>query len=179
MIDSETGLLPKLDYGDPSKFWSVLQELEDCFSSHQAGLERVKEKGRAYMKAFERLDGLVQHHTARVCPYCGTVCCINRHGMPEFVDVVGMLAMGLQIPRYNLGIDDGAVCQFIDRNGCVLPRAKRPYRCTRYFCEALMVQIEIGPPAEYRRFISDVEGLAAARGDVLEAFLEVWIQRRA
>jgi hypothetical protein len=156
----------------------VLQELEDFFSYHQEAFARVREKGKAYMKAFERLDGLVQYYAAKVCPYCGTVCCINRHGLPEFVDVAGMLAMGLQIPKYDLEINDSTVCQFIGSNGCVLPRIQRPYRCTRYFCEPLMVQIEIGPPADYRRFIIDVEGLAAARGDVLEAFLEVWSQHR-
>lgn len=176
-MDSQIALLPKLDR-DPSRFRSVLQEIEACFSSHRAAVERVREKGRIYMKAFERLEGFIQYYTARVCPYCGTVCCINRHGMPEFVDVVGMFAMGVEIPTYDPEADESAACQFLDRNGCVLPRIQRPYRCTRYFCEPLMVQIEIGPPAEYRKFIRDVEGLAAARGDVLDTFLEVWIQRR-
>ncbi len=174
IIGFDTTVFPKLDYKNPRKFWKQIKELERFFSNHKEDLSQVIENVPALRAAFDKLDPLIQSYTAKVCPYCGTVCCANKFGFPEFADVVCFLAMDLDIPRYDLDVDEEAICQFIGEKGCVLPRIQRPYRCTWYFCDPLLVQLEIGPARHYRSFVADLQELSMARGKLLEAFYTIW-----
>ncbi len=174
IIGFDTTVFPFLDFRDHDSFWREVEEIRDLFERHEDLLEPVRRAARGYKHAFDILDPFIQSYTSRVCPYCGTVCCANKHGFPEYADIVGILAMGLEIPRYRLDVDEGALCQFIGERGCTLPRARRPYRCTWYFCDPLLVQIELGPARDYNTFIRGVQGLAEARGDMLRAFYPIW-----
>ncbi len=177
VIGFDTTVFPRLDYKNPKEFWGQIEGLKEFFLIYKKDLIKVIEKVPALKAAFAKLDPLIQSYTAKVCPYCGTVCCANKFGFPEFADVVGFLAMGLEIPNYDLDVDEEAICQFIGEKGCVLPRIQRPYRCTWYFCDPLLVQLEIGPARHYRDFIADLQRLSMARGELLEAFYDIWIQR--
>ncbi len=177
VIGFDTTVFPRLDYKDPKGFWRQIDELVEFFSSNSQELSMVKSSVPALVAAFDKLDPLIQSYTAKVCPYCGTVCCANKFGFPEFADVVVFLSLGLDIPDYNLDVDEEAICQFIGEKGCVLPRIQRPYRCTWYFCDPLLVQLEIGPAKDYRSFISDLQELSRARGELLRYFYEVWQEK--
>ncbi len=174
IIGFDTTVFPRLDYKNQEAFCSIIEGLKDLFLNNRSIIEPVLEKAPAYQKALGKLDPLIQSYTARVCPYCGTVCCANKFGFPEFADVVVFLALGLDVPRYDLDVDEEAICQFIGEKGCVLPRIQRPYRCTWYFCDPLLVQLEIGPAKDYRNFIKDLQGLSSARGEVLRTFYQIW-----
>ncbi len=174
MIGFDTTVFPFLDFRNPEAFWATVDDLRDLFRNNPSELAPVIQKAEEYKKAFDILDPFIQSYTAKVCPYCGTVCCANKHGFPEYADIVGILAMGLEVPAYRLDVDEGDLCQFIGEKGCVLPRPQRPYRCTWYFCDPLLVQIEIGPTRHYRQFIHDVQELAAARGNMLRTFHPIW-----
>jgi len=154
----------------------MIDRIKAFFSEYRERLAPVFECSKELISAFAKLDPLIQSYTERVCPYCGTVCCANRFGFPEFADIVDFLAMGLSIPEYDLDVDEKAICQFIGEKGCVLSRPQRPYRCTWYFCDPLLVQIEIGPARHYRNFIKDVQGLSKARGDLLREFYPIWTE---
>ncbi len=179
VVGFDTTVFPKLNYKDPEEFWQRIEEIKGFFSHHQGQLDKVFEKAPAFMAAFDKLDPLIQSYTSKVCPYCGTVCCANKFGFPEFADVVGFLALGLEIPSYDLDVDEEAICQFIGEGGCVLPRPQRPYRCTWYFCDPLLVQLEIGPARDYRSFINDLQELSRARGELLESFFQIWKEIQA
>ncbi len=170
----DTTVFPKLDFRDPDRFWQMVEEIKQFFRDHESEMDVVRQKARQFRQAFAIMDPFIQEYTAKVCPYCGNVCCCNKHGYPEFADVVGILAMGGRIPSYDLSVDEGALCQFIGEKGCVLPRTERPYRCTWYFCEPLLLQIEIGPPKQYREFTLDVQYMGHARAELLQAFYELW-----
>ena len=170
----DTSVFPKLDYDRPDRFNCALKDMENFFVSFEKELQPVREKALIYKEAFFNLDSFIQSFTSSICPYCGTVCCAHQHGLPELADIVGLLAMDLKIPEYDLSLERGGMCQFMGEKGCVLPRHHRPYRCTWYFCDPLLVQIEIGPPRQYRTFIKDVEGLAKARGNMLSEFYPLW-----
>jgi len=170
----DTTVFPKLDYRKPDDFWKKIEFLKEFFSVHRDKLGEVTEKALLMQKCFEDFDPFIQYYTSRVCPYCGTVCCANKFGFPEFADIVTFLSLGLSIPPYDLDVDGEAICQFIGEKGCVLPRIQRPYRCTWYFCDPLMVQIDVGPAKHYRKFIRDVQDLSRTRGDLMRAFYPLW-----
>ncbi len=177
VIGFDTTVFPRLDYRDPDAFWRQIEAISAFFAEYESRLGTVFKNAPALMAAFEKLDPLIDSYTNRVCPYCGTVCCANKFGFPEFADVVGFIALGLEIPGYDLNVDENEVCQFIGEKGCVLPRPQRPYRCTWYFCDPLLVQLEIGPARDYRNFISDLQELSRARGEVLRSFFQVWEEK--
>ena len=170
----DTTVFPRLDFRNPEEFWKTVQEIKKFFKDHEAEMSVVNDKAHQFKQAYAIMDPFIQKYTAEVCPYCGNVCCCNKHGFPEFADVVAILAMGGKVPEYDLSVDEGALCQFIGEKGCVLPRIERPYRCTWYFCEPLLLQIEIGPPKQYREFVQDVQYMGHARAELMEAFYHLW-----
>jgi len=174
VVGFDTTVLPKLDYRDPERFWQIVRGLDLLFRERQDQLAPVMDLAPALEAAYQRLDPLIQEYTAKVCPYCGTICCANKFGFPEFGDVVVFLSLGLDIPKYRLDINYEEICQFIGEKGCVLSRPNRPYRCTWYFCDPLLVQLEIGPAIHYRNFIKDLQELSRARGELLKLFHEIW-----
>jgi len=175
----DTTVFPKLDFRNPPEFWKTVEEIKNFFREHQDEMGLVHEKAIQFSKAFAIMDPFIQKYTAKVCPYCGTVCCCNKHGFPEFADVVAIIAMGGKVPQYDLSVDERALCQFIGEKGCVLPRVERPYRCTWYFCEPLLLQIEIGPAKNYREFTLDVMYMGHSRAELLHAFYQLWQQKKA
>ncbi len=174
----DTTVFPKLDFRNPEEFWEIVNDIKGFFRDHADEMGHVNEKALQFKQAYAIMDPFIQEYTAKVCPYCGTVCCCNKHGFPEFADVVAILAMGGTVPEYDLSVDEGALCQFIGEKGCVLPRVERPYRCTWYFCEPLLLQIELGPPKQYREFVQDVQYMGHARAELMQAFHQVWERHR-
>ncbi|NDY42442.1 hypothetical protein G3N55_06245 [Dissulfurirhabdus thermomarina] len=163
---------PGPDLPDPGAFLAARRRIEAFFAAGEAaGLRRL---GRRLLAAFEAVDRPIQALTAEVCPYCGSVCCNRRHGIPERDDLVAFAAMGLTPPGYRLEGDPRDPCDFLGPRGCRLPRAARPFRCTWYFCDPLRLHVEIAPPAEYRLHVRRLESLAAARRELLAAFEAAW-----
>lgn len=175
----DTTVFPVLDFRDPPAFWKTVQDIKDFFKDNAALMGTVMDKGIQFRQAYAIMDPLIQTYTAEVCPYCGTVCCCNRHGFPEFADIVAIIAMKGNIPQYDFAVDHNALCQFIGEKGCVLPRTERPYRCTWYFCEPLLLQIELDTAKKYREFIQDVQYLAHARAELMSTFHELWMANKA
>ena len=173
----DTTVFPKLDFRNPDAFRQTIARIRALFETNAEDLQPVTEEAQRLREAFSLIDPFIQDFTSRVCPYCGTVCCANRHGFPEYADIVIFFALGLDVPRYNLDVDERALCQFIGAKGCILPRAQRPYRCTWYFCEPLLIQIEIGPPEQYRQFIKLVQMLSDRRAAVLKSFHQILSDR--
>ncbi len=176
MSDSNITRFPTLSISEPDAFHAAVKKLRIIFAPASVILDDVRDSAREYREAFDTLDPLIQYYTSRVCPFCGTVCCANRHGLPAFEDLVGIMAMGFEIPEYRLDVNEKDMCQFMGSAGCVLPRQQRPFRCTWYFCDPLLVQIEIGPPDHYTRFVQGLERLGAARRKMLETFHPVWVK---
>ena len=172
---SDTAEFPVLDFRNPSIFWKTVQEIKDFFKRNAADIEPVIKKGIQFHQAYVIMDPFIQEYTAKTCPYCGTVCCCNKHGFPEFADIVAIIAMNGKIPQYDLSVDPNALCQFIGEKGCILPRAERPYRCTWYFCEPLLLQIELDTARKYREFIRNYQYMGHARAELINTFHELWL----
>ncbi len=119
-------------------------------------------------EAFDSISPYIQKHTSKVCPVCEKVCCIDRHGNYDEKDLIFISALGLNNNGNKSDRADTDPCRFLQKNGCSLPRYKRPFRCTWYFCERLLESMKADRPREYRVFISAFQHLQAIRQRLLE-----------
>ncbi len=113
--------------------------------------------------AFDSVSPYIERHTSVVCPSCEDVCCINRHSFYDDRDLIFVHALGLSDNTSCPDIKDTDPCRFLGKTGCMLPRYKRPFRCTWYFCDRLLKSMESDSPKEYRVFISALQDLQSAR----------------
>ncbi len=178
IIGFDTTVFPRLNYKEPNEFWEKIEEIKAFFRENRGELESCFVLAKKVEHAFSVLDPFIESYTSRICPYCGTVCCANKFGFPEFADVVVFFALGLEVPRYDLSVNEEDICQFIGERGCVLPRPQRPYRCTWYFCDPIIIQLDLGPAKTYRKFIHELQSLSGARGELLRNFYSVWSKKR-
>lgn len=170
----DTTKLPFLNFRDEKQFNDQIQELKKYFRSNENALIEVFKKGDELKEIFIEMDPMLQELTQKICPYCGNVCCANRHGLPEFADIVAFLAMKEEPPTYKLNVDLRAICQFLSKKGCILPRYRRPYRCTWYFCEPMLLEVDIGPIKRYKEFLRLVKAIAQKRGELLQEFYQIY-----
>ncbi len=117
------------------------------------------------LRTFDELSPFIEMHTARVCPHCPKVCCANKHGLPEKEDLIFFSAAGLQ-PEPSAGPPD-EICSLLAARGCLLPRARRPFRCTWYFCAPLLESMRAGNARDYRRFVDALDRLVKLRERLL------------
>lgn len=147
------------------------EALVQLLTEHPAALTKVKERADEVSAVFREIDVHIEQHTRVVCPDCITVCCINRHSYYDPQDIVYLSASGEQIPPFTEGIDDAAPCQFLGRQGCMIRRSQRPYRCTWFFCTPLLDHIRSVSARDYRLFISRLQDLTAKREDLAREFV--------
>ena len=119
-------------------------------------------------KAYDEVSPFIELHTSRVCPSCAKVCCIDRHGTHETEDLAFLAALGQSAPPEPPLKDDTLPCRQLGREGCGLKRWQRPYRCTWYFCSALLEEMPDESPRGYREFIEKLKRLQALRHEVWE-----------
>jgi len=123
----------------------------------------------AEMKAaYEEISPLIEEFTARVCPDCLRVCCIDRHGTHEEPDLMFLEAAGEEPPPEPPLEDDTLPCRHLGARGCGIERWRRPYRCTWYFCDALLEAMPEADPRGYRRLVAALERLGELRQRLME-----------
>lgn len=103
---------------------------------------------------YEEISPLIERFTRDVCPHCMSVCCKHRHGHFESEDEVFLSVLGVEVPRASKQRDDDDWCEFLGPEGCIKPRWQRPFRCTWYFCEALLRYMPEADPKGLRRLQS-------------------------
>lgn len=122
--------------------------------------------------AYEEVSPFIELHTSRVCPSCAKVCCIDRHGTHELEDLEFLAALAESAPPMPPPIpplkQDTLPCRQLGERGCTLKRWQRPYRCTWYFCTALLEEMPSDDPRGYRGFMDKLKRLQALRHDVWE-----------
>jgi hypothetical protein len=119
-------------------------------------------------KAFDAASPLIESYTEAVCPSCGKVCCIDRHGRYEDADLSFILALDELPAGKHPANDDTMPCRHLSREGCMLPRWKRPYRCTWYFCTRLLETMPADNPRKYRELINALQKLQLLRREFSE-----------
>jgi hypothetical protein len=119
--------------------------------------------------ATEEVSPYIQQITSAVCPTCEKVCCINRHGHYDDVDLIYVRALAIEIPPYRKDLKDTDPCQFLSKYGCSLERSVRPFRCNWYFCDDLIKYMEKGPTKLYREFVNRFRRIVELRDEMLSS----------
>lgn len=140
------------------------------FNNERNALNTVAECARELREGLHAVSPFIQEHTASVCPACREVCCINVHGYYDRHDLIYIYALGLKPPDYGIGLRDGDPCQFLSGDGCRLERSVRPFRCSWYFCLALIQHMENGPARPYRKFMNRFQEVVDLRRRMLDEF---------
>jgi hypothetical protein len=109
------------------------------------------------------LSPLVEDYTVLVCPDCRDVCCKQRHGIMNEQDIRYLSALGAKLPLHEQGRPLDGPCQFMGTEGCVSPRWLRPWRCTSYFCDALLEAMNSGPQKKARQVSALIQEIVAIR----------------
>ena len=109
------------------------------------------------------LSPLVEEYTARVCPDCRDVCCKQRHGIMDEQDMRFRSALGAPLPSYEPERPLDGPCQFMGAQGCMNQRWLRPWRCTSYFCNALLDAMNSGPQKRARQISALIQEIVDIR----------------
>ena len=119
-------------------------------------------------EAFDSISPYIERHTSGVCPACPKVCCINRHSFYDESDLVFINMLGINNDCSDER-PDTAPCRFLSQTGCSLPRYRRPFRCTWYFCERLLEAMNADSARDYRAFMLAFEELQRLRRELLNS----------
>lgn len=118
--------------------------------------------------AFQTVSPFIEKHTAEVCPECEKVCCIDKHGFYDENDRAFMEALDMAIHDYPRDRDEAEPCRFLGERGCVRERWERPFRCTHFFCDALLERLEHDDAKLYRAFLAYFQHLMSLRKRLLD-----------
>ncbi len=123
----------------------------------------IKDLAHELKETLNTISPFIETHTALVCPECKKVCCADKHGRYSSGDIIYLNALETDIPPQPVDREETASCRYITDTGCSLQRWMRPYRCTLFFCTALMNSIERGDPNIYRAFNGYFQHLISLR----------------
>jgi len=167
---------PELLFEDEKAYRSACCQIITFFKKHHGQLSDICAIGREIEGCYRCLEPFFRNYTEGVCHLCPTPCCVNRHGFPDFEDLILFQAMGIRIPRYNFHVIDTDICQFLTPAGCILPRCSRSYRCTWYFCDYVLDKFEHSHTRMFGKFDSAISSLGEKRCVLLMQFKNMWFE---
>lgn len=148
-----------------------ISNIRSLFSSHGEALTEVIRSAEQAEILINSISPIIESYTSQTCPACTSVCCINRHSRFDRSDVIFMAALGKDIPEELQEIPETDACRFLGMRGCILKRTERPYRCTWFFCSALMDQIVQQPSVSaYRNFLEMLRNISENRMKMINVF---------
>jgi len=100
---------------------------------------------------------LIEEYTRELCPGCNDVCCRQKHGVYRERDVLYLKALETPIPDRDPAIPLEGPCEALGQRGCTHPRWQRPFKCTWYFCEPIIMALRERPQRSARQLTSVME----------------------
>ncbi len=100
---------------------------------------------------------LIEEYTRELCPDCTDVCCRQKHGIYRERDVLYLNALGTAIPARDPARPRDGSCEAIGERGCIHPRWLRPFKCTWYFCEPIILAMQDRPQRSTRALTAAME----------------------
>ncbi len=168
--------LPELIFGNEKAYLHTQKRVAKFFRDHENDLINVVNEAVKIKKTYTCLEFFCHDYTGPICSECLEPCCVNRHGFPDFEDLVIFQAMGIKAPCFDCDVVDTEPCQFLGPEGCILPRYQRSYRCTWYFCDYCMDEFQHAKEKEFIRFQALMAKLSRRRIVFLEQFEREWIR---
>ncbi|MCK7507556.1 MAG: hypothetical protein MZV70_28305 [Desulfobacterales bacterium] len=155
------------------RFDRAVRELDELFSVQSEKLCGAKRLACDFAEAITAMEPYIDQLTSAVCSLCLRVCCINRHSYHDYRDLIFVAARGLKPPLSDRGLPDTDPCQFLSTTGCRMKRTDRPFRCTWYFCDALLRHMAEGPARPYREFVAQMQIAIDLRRSMVGEFLRI------
>jgi hypothetical protein len=93
---------------------------------------------------------LIENYTRELCPDCTDVCCRQKHGIYRERDRNYLNALGTAIPARDPARPLDGPCEALGERGCTHPRWLRPFKCTWYFCEPIVLAMQDQPQRSTR-----------------------------
>jgi hypothetical protein len=121
-------------------------------------------------EAFNTVSPFIEKHSAIVCPECKKVCCADKHGRYDDDDVTFLKSLGERHDQESNGMDKEGSCRFIFETGCSLERWRRPFRCTLFFCDALLKSLENDNAKLHMAFVEYFQYLVSLREKLIEEY---------
>ena len=100
---------------------------------------------------------LIEEYTREICPGCTDVCCRQKHGIYRERDVIYLTALGTDIPARDPARTLDGPCEALGERGCTHPRWLRPFKCTWYFCEPIVLALQDRPQRSARSLTAVME----------------------
>ena len=100
---------------------------------------------------------LIEEYTREICPGCTDVCCRQKHGIYRERDLLYLNALGTAIPARDPARPLDGPCEALGERGCTHPRWLRPFKCTWYFCEPIILAMRDRPPRSTRALTAVME----------------------
>jgi len=138
------------------------------FDQHNTESLNLTELADELRQAFKAVSPFIEKHTAIVCPECVKVCCIDKHGRYDQNDVRFLRALGANMRNDLPDRDESDPCRYLSEKGCLRERWERPFRCTQFFCDALLKSLENDNAKLYRAFVEYLQHLIDVRQRLLE-----------
>ena len=165
---------PELSINDPDGLKRAKKQIEEILSRNQAAFFEMVEIGKRLKAEYLRLEPMLKGFTESFCASCKNPCCVNRHGFPDFEDLVVQRCLGVKARTYEKGLKDTGPCKFLGPKGCVLNRLERSYRCTWYFCDRVMDGFQKRKPHQFLSFEKVMGDISRDRQKILKIFQDVW-----
>ena len=112
---------------------------------------------------------LIEEYTSAICPLCTEVCCKQKHGLYQDGDRSYLGALAVIMPARDTARPADGPCEMMGPSGCTQPRWMRPFRCTWYFCEPLLIALNDSPQKKARRLSTALREMIDLYGTLSEA----------
>jgi hypothetical protein len=102
-------------------------------------------------------SAMIEEYTREICPSCTDVCCRQKHGTYRERDILYLNAIGALVPATDRARPPESRCEFLGSSGCIHPRWLRPFKCTWYFCEPIVLAMQDRPHRSTRALTAVME----------------------
>ena len=169
---------PEIPFGNQSAYKDAWYLINQIFVRHfkNRELEEVLRLGFNIKESFIKLDPYFFKINNKMCCLCIDHCCINRHGFPDFEDLIIRRSLELPLLEYDFSAFDTDTCQFLGEKGCTLKRYERSYRCSWYFCDKVFDYYEKNDQEFFLTLEKELAHIGELRQKILKKFSQFFFK---
>lgn len=119
-------------------------------------LSRIETAGKLQQLLIES-SPLIEEYTRELCPGCTDVCCRQKHGIYRERDIIYLNTLGTAVPARDPARSPDGPCEALSERGCIHPRQLRPFKCTWYFCDPIILAMQERPQRSTRALTAFME----------------------
>ncbi|NPA94069.1 MAG: hypothetical protein GXO58_01430 [Thermodesulfobacteria bacterium] len=165
---------PEVEFGSRASMESALRKIRRAMKCDREAARALLVISSKMEGIYSELEPYFRDYIEPFCKNCPTPCCVNRHGFPDFEDLIFLNACGRNLNEFDFACADTDMCQYLGSNGCRLARCARSYRCTWYFCDEVLDRFESEHSASFMKFDELMHKLASERAKLIKKFESLW-----